>query len=175
MRIVNLAFAAALLPGIAFAQTTTSTANGVAQSGSEAVVAPTYNSYSPSRINDNVPAPDMVIEGANVCALPVSASASFLGIAGGIAATPVDHGCEGRDDAAAMLALGRKDVAMAIMCQQADVKKGAASLGMSCGDLVKQSTARPVVQVVSTQAAFCSTLNPSSPEDRPYITQCMKH
>jgi hypothetical protein len=143
----------------------------------------------------NTQAPDVVISGANACGVPMGASTSVLGFGFGFAGTPVDKGCERRDDAAAAHALGLNDVAVGIMCESPDFSSAMSATGHACPP-VGQPQSQPVAysqpvptgdrnmtvnqEVAETpqtdqanyaaqHQAWCSTLNPGNPKDRPYI------
>ena len=147
-------------------------------------------------IHNDTQAPDVVISGANACGLPMGASTSVLGFGFGVGATPTDKGCEHRDDAAAMHALGHDDVALGILCEQKDVSDAMAATGHQCppvnggsGQPIAQNQPlptgdintnlnnvvavtpppTPVADYVSSHAAWCKTLNPDNPRDVPYI------
>lgn len=173
LRSIAVVLLLAGLPLAATAQTSTTTAGaqGYAQSGSEAIVAPTYNQYTPSTqtIHNNTQAPDVIVSGANQCALPIGASTSILGVGVGLSATPVDQGCERRNNANALYALGYKAAAVSLMCQDASVRKAMGEVGASCDP----QPAAVVAPVISPRAAFCASLSPSDAEDRPYISQCL--
>lgn len=158
---------------------------------------PPADPNSTSTIRNNTQAPDVVISGANACGLPFGASTSIFGFGFGMGATPTDKGCEHRDDAAAMHALGHDDVAMGIMCEQADVSQAMSATGHPCppvnqpggqpvaysqpiptGDVnttINQEVAvTPPVAVADTDyaaqhVAWCRTLDPNNHRDVPYI------
>lgn len=169
----------------AMAQTRTS-AQGYSSSGSQAIVAPntTYNSYASGTqtIHDNTQAPDVVVSGANQCALPIGGSTSILGVGVGLAATPTDTGCEDRNDANALLALGLRPESIALMCELPDVKKAAKLAHTTCDQLILTATAAqtPKVEVVAApdplaaeRKKFIDSLSWKNPGDRPYIVEFM--
>jgi len=173
------------LPALAMAQTTANT-SGTALSGSESILAPTTNEYSSGTqtIHDNTQAPDVVVSGANQCALPIGASTSILGVGVGLAATPVDAGCERRNDANALLALGLRPASIALMCQDKNVQKAMKTAGTPCdqvGKLSQPVDPKPVIKLVQAnpmaiqRANFCATLDPRIKGDKPYILECMEH
>jgi hypothetical protein len=145
-------------------------------------------------LRTNTQAPDVVISGANACGLPLGASTSILGFGFAAGATPTDKGCERRDDAAALHALGHDDVSMAIMCESPDVANAMNATGHACppvnggsappiaatqpmptGDMNTNlnnevaATPAPVADYVSQHESWCKTLNPDNPHDVPYI------
>lgn len=147
-------------------------------------------------IRNNTQAPDVVTSGANACATPIGASTSVLGFGFGFGATPVDKGCERRDDAAAMHALGHDDVAMGIMCESQDVADAMTATGHQCpsagapvsppvaaaqpmptgdantnlnNEVATTPPPAPVADYVSEHRAWCKTLNPADPREMPYI------
>ena len=154
-------------------------------------------------VRGNTQAPDVVVSGANACGVPMGASTSVLGFGFGFAGTPVDKGCERRDDAAAAHALGLNDVAVGIMCESPDFADAMQATGHGCPP-VGQPQQRPVAATQplptgdvnanlnnavavqppapSAQAsyaadhqAWCAGLNPANPADKPYLTyDCRK-
>jgi len=131
------ALALAALPVLAMAQTDT-TAQGQALSGSQSALnyAPTYNENTSSRVNQNVDAPDMVIEGANVCAMPDSFSLAGGGFAGGVALSKPDKQCEQRANdethVAILWNIGERAAAVAAACQDPDMAKAMKSVNAPC-------------------------------------------
>lgn len=210
MRYLILAAALTVLAAPVYAQSMrdTSSSNSSSTSGSTsmgtggyagvnfnyAVTDPPANNTT-NTLRNNTPAPDVVINGANACGLPVGASTSIMGFGFGVGATPTDKGCEHRDDAAAMHALGHDDVAIGIMCEQKDVADAMAATGHACPP-VGQPPSEPVAATqpiptgdmnanmnnevavppapapagyVKDHQDWCEGLNPNSHEDKPYI------
>ena len=122
-------------------------ANSTANSYSGATANPTANGSvantnnfdypSTQTIRNNTDAPDVVISGANTCALPVGGSTSILGFGFGVAATPTDKGCERRNNANALYALGYKSAAIELMCQDKEVAKAMSSAGTTCDQVAE--------------------------------------
>jgi hypothetical protein len=173
MKKILLATIVALaMPTVAMAASTnSSTLSGqsTSASGAEAILAPntTYNSYTPSNetLHDNTQAPDVVVSGANQCALPIGASTSILGVGVGLAATPTDKGCERRDDAAALLALHLPGAAVATMCQDKNVAKAMNTAGTPC-DIVEarlRNITLPPEAAAYKPSAMTPVIKPNTP------------
>jgi hypothetical protein len=134
------------LPVLAMAQTdTTSHASSVGQAASQSISGASQSGVSINEtttdsgnypadqtIRNNTQAPDIVTSGANACALPIGGSTSVLGFGFGFGATPTDKGCERRDNAAALFAMGYRSAAVAIMCQDDSVARAMRAVGSSC-------------------------------------------
>jgi hypothetical protein len=180
------ALALMALPVTAMAQTTSTSAQGTSVAGSEAIVAPTTNEYNSGTetIHNNTQAPDLVVSGANVCAMPVGGSLSLLGTGGGVAMTALDHGCEVRANASALWQMGYRPAATMLMCSDKDVAKAMAATHTPCDgstppDNVAVSQVPAKVEQVAVnpmaveRAKFCASLSPKNRADRPYIAQCL--
>jgi hypothetical protein len=154
------------LPVLAMAQTdTTSHASSVGQAASQSISGASQSGVSINEtttdsgnypadqtIRNNTQAPDIVTSGANACALPIGGSTSVLGFGFGFGATPTDKGCERRDNAAALFAMGYRSAAVAIMCQDDSVARAMRAVGSSC-----TPDASPVA--VSAADAHCNAAN----------------
>jgi len=119
-------------------------------------------------LRNNTQAPDIVTSGANVCALPMGASTSILGFGFGLSANPTDKGCERRNNAAALFALGYRPAATELMCQDKDVSAAMTAAGTPCNAVTVPTPIAVAAPARPYQNPLCAGLNPNSAEDQPY-------
>jgi hypothetical protein len=154
------------LPALAMAQSyPTAQATSVGQAASQSVTGASQsgvnitetttdsgNTPADQTIRNNTQAPDIVTSGANACALPIGGSTSVLGFGFGFGATPTDKGCERRDNAAALFAMGYRSAAVAIMCQDDSVARAMRAVGSSCTpDASPVAVSAPQVPIATLQ------------------------
>ena len=139
MKILTLPLAimlAASLPAFALAQSGTyAGADSGASSGSQAALnySPTDNyAASGSRENNNVSAPDVIVQGNDVCTTADGVSASGLGFSIGAAISPLDKGCDRRQDAQWLWNMNQKAAAIALLCQDASISAAMTTAGTPC-------------------------------------------
>jgi len=139
MKILTLPLAimlAASLPAFALAQSGTyAGADSGASSGSQAALdyAPTDNYAAPgSRENNNVSAPDVIVQGNDVCTTADGVSASGLGFSIGAAISPLDKGCDRRQDAQWLWNMNQKAAAIALLCQDTSISAAMTTAGTPC-------------------------------------------
>jgi hypothetical protein len=156
MKILTLPLAimlAASLPAFAFAQSGTyAGADSGASSGSQAALnyAPTDNyAAAGSRENNNVSAPDVIVQGNDVCTTADGVSASGLGFSLGAAISPLDKGCDRRLDAQWLWNMNQKAAAIALLCQDASILAAMTTAGTPCPGGVSG----PMAAVAPTPAA----------------------
>jgi hypothetical protein len=185
MNKILLAVVFLIIPMSAIAQTATSltqsNSNSFSRTGSStAILAPVSgNNYSQPAI-----APDLSNITADQCALGAGVSGAGGGIiSAGINWTRIDKDCRDEGNGAAWNVLGFRLMAIGSMCldpQQADLYKNI--YGTPCPGQPgwkpaafpeTMSVSAPVTPapnpVESEHAKFCASLNPTKPEDRPYI------
>jgi hypothetical protein len=148
MKILTLPLAimlAASLPALALAQSGTyAGADSGASSGSQAALnyAPTDNyAASGSRLNNNVSAPDVIVQGNDVCTTADGVSASGLGFSIGAAISPLDKGCDRRQDAQWLWNMNQKAAAIALLCQDASILAAMTTAGTPCPGAVSAPVA----------------------------------
>jgi hypothetical protein len=148
MKILTLPLAimlAASLPAFAFAQSGTNAgAAAGASSGSQAALnyAPTDNyAASGSRLNNNVSAPDVIVQGNDVCTTADGVSASGLGFSIGAAISPLDKGCDRRQDAQWLWNMNQKAAAIALLCQDTSILAAMTTAGTPCPGAVSAPVA----------------------------------
>ena len=151
-----------------------------------------YGGTSTSEYPQNTPSPT---------APPFVTASPCMGVVSGAGTSPVvgiaigmsykDGECEDRANASALNSLGARAAAMQVMCQIDSVKNAMASAGTPCSGVmspapiaasspISSDTPAPAVVRagggVTPLQQFCSTLNPKSAEDRPYLeSECKQN
>jgi hypothetical protein len=166
MKILTLPLAimlAASLPALALAQGSANAgADAGASSGSLAALdyAPTDNyAAAGSRENNNVSAPDVIVQGNDVCTTADGVSASGLGFSIGAAISPLDKGCDRRQDAQWLWNMNQKAAAIALLCQDANISAAMTTAGTPCPGGVS-----------GPMAAVAAPESPAAPAPAPVAT-----
>ena len=144
-----------------------------------------YGGTSTSDYPQNTPSPT---------APPFVTASPCMGVMSGAGTSPVvgialgmsykDGECEDRANASALNSLGNRAAAMQVMCQIKSVNQAMAAAGTPCSGVAVSAAREPQQAMASDPPAtaygmagggitplrqFCSTLNPKSAEDRPYL------
>jgi hypothetical protein len=196
-------FAAAILiaalPLVAQAQQNSqsgslSGATSGSSAGSEANI---YEGNSNAIYPQNTPAPTApAFVTASPCMGVISGAGTspVVGIALGMSYK--DKECELRANASALNSMGARAAAIQIMCQLKDVAAAMKAAGTPCSGIVVEAAAtlpprpvedseaqptgqlygmadRGIAKIPNEKEAFCKSLDPANPQDRPYIsTDC---
>jgi len=177
------------MPILAQAQSsnTQSSSGSVAGAGANANF---YGGQNTAIYPQNTPsptAPPFVTASPCMGVMSGSGTSPVVGIALGMSYK--DGECEDRANASALNSMGDREAALQVMCQIASVQTAMKAAGTPCSGVVAPTSvaavappdppAPAVVRAgggITPLQQFCSTLSPTSAEDRPYLlSECKQY